>query len=294
VNLWHKVMAHIFKDRIRQRRFERTGYIEVPALNEEDLRQLLDLFGRHLDQYAQPFHTTHFSGSLSYKQEINDAIIRIVFPRLAPYLINCKPIFGNLMVKHGMNGYFMPLHADWTYVDEDQCRSIAAWIPLVDSDENNGCLGIIEGSHRVSEKIRGPRIQQTSYKYDKEWVWKYGKLLPTRAGHAVLFDHALMHFSPPNNTAQSRPALNLSIVPCEADIIHYCIPEGTDLIEKYKVEDGDFYLKYDNFQRPQTNTLISTLPADSVKWVDEKMQHYTLPSKSMFENLSEVYSRLIH
>ncbi|CAK9249854.1 unnamed protein product [Sphagnum jensenii] len=178
------------------------------------------------------------------------------------------------MIKPGMNDFAMPLHADWTYVDEDQFRSVAVWIPLIDTNEENGCLGVIEGSHKISEKVRGPNMQQNSYTKDKDWVKKYGKLLPTKAGHAIIFDHALMHFSPPNKFDTIRPALNLSIVPEEAEIYHYCIPEGEKEIEVYKVEDPEFFLKYSHYKRPETDTKIRTLPVDSVKWVDEKMNNF--------------------
>jgi hypothetical protein len=230
---------------------------------------------QHKEQYAQPFHTSHFSNEIEYKRQVNDTIVKVVYPKLASVLENYKPIFGNLMIKHGMNDYFMPLHADWTYVNEDEFRSIAVWIPLVNTDEKNGCLGVIEGSHKVISKIRGPRIQLSGYVHDKDWVKKYGKLLPLKAGHAIIFDHALMHYSPANNTEQTRPALNLSLVPDGTDIMHYCIPEGSGDIEVYRVDGSEFFLRYSNFQKPETNSLIRTLPANTVALVDEKMENFT-------------------
>ena len=284
-------MRSIFKDPDLQKEFERKGFVEMPALDSNDIRELHEIFLRHEKEYAQPFHTSHFSTEINYKTEINDAIFRIVFDRIAPILENCKPIFGNLMIKHGMNDYAMPLHADWTYVNEDEFRSISAWIPLIDTNEENGCLGVIEGSHRVSEKIRGPNIQQNSYTKDKDWVKKYGNLLPTKAGHAILFDHALMHYSPPNTVDGTRPALNLSIVPAEADIFHYCIPEGSQEIEVYRVDGTEFYLKYSHYQRPETSSLIRRQPADSVKWVDKKMENFN-PNKK--KNLLERLADILH
>jgi ectoine hydroxylase-related dioxygenase (phytanoyl-CoA dioxygenase family) len=181
------------------------------------------------------------------------------------------------MIKNPDKKIFMPLHADWTYVDENQYRSMSVWVPLVDTDENNGSLGVIAGSHRVMNKIRGPRIRQSSYDHDKLWTQKYGKLLPAKAGTAVIYDHALMHFSPPNYSSIPRPAINLSLVPDEAQAIHYCIPEGAHDIEKYEVNDKSFYMEYDNFQRPRRQKPIEHLPVDSVKWIDEKMNNFIVP-----------------
>jgi hypothetical protein len=286
-------MRNIFKDSTLQKDFERKGYVEIPALVSSDIAGLHELFVQHTDEYAQPFHTSHFSAEINYKRRVHEAIVNIVFPRLAAVLENVKPIFGNLMIKHGMNDYFMPLHADWTYVEESKFRSLAAWIPLINTDQENGCLGVIEGSHKLSDKIRGPRIQQTSYTHDKVWVEKYGTLIPVKAGHAILFDHALMHYSPPNRTAGSRPALNLSMVPAEADLFHYCIPEGASDIEEYHVDNSEFYLRYNNYQRPETNSLIRTLPADTVKWVDSKMESFNpYKKKGILGQLVDYYHRL--
>ena len=279
-------MRNIFKDTTLQKNFENKGYVEIPLLDAADILQLNNVYLQHKEQYGQPFHTSHFSNEIDYKRQVNDTITKVVFPKLEPFLENYKPIFGNLMIKHGMNDYFMPLHSDWTYVNEDEFRSIAAWISLVDTDEKNGCLGVIEGSHKVISKIRGPRIQLSGYVHDKEWVKKFGKLLPVKAGHAIIFDHALMHYSPANNTSQTRPALNLSMVPADAGVMHYCIPEGSSEIEMYRVDNSEFFLNYSNFQKPGTNSLIRTLPANTVALVDEKMEKFTpFKKKNLLERI---------
>jgi hypothetical protein len=285
-------MRTVFKNKTLQKDFDSQGFVHVPVLDDAGIKILLELFQENSIEYSQPFHTSHFSTEVGYKRRVNETIIDVVFHKLAMLLHDYRPIFGNLMIKHGMNDNFMPLHADWTYVDETKCRSIAAWIALTDTDEVNGCLGVIEGSHKISDKVRGPRIQQTSYIHDKDWVKKYGRLIPVKAGDAIIFDHALMHYSPPNKTNISRPALNLSIVPQEADVFHYCIPEGSNEIEVYRVDDSDFYLNYNNNQRPETQSLISTQSADSVKWVDEKMGKFDpYRKKNILKRLTELLQK---
>ena len=275
-------MRDIFKDKALQKEFERKGYVQMPLLDVKEISALFDVFQQNEKEYNQPFHTSHFSNEEGYKRVVNESIIRIVFPKLSGILNNCIPIFGNLMVKQAMHDYFMPLHADWAYVNEDEYRSIAVWIPLVDTDETNGCLGVIESTHKISNKIRGAQIHQTGYIHDKEWVKRYGKLLPTKAGYAIIYDHALMHYSPANKTSAPRPALNLSVVPAGAAIIHYCIPEGGNEIEVYRVDNSDFYLSYNKGERPKTKSMIRTMPAETVKWVDEKMETFDPGRKKNF------------
>ena len=284
------MMNPVFKNPSLQKNFSEKGYVVMPLLDEAEVQKLLRLFELHKNQYQSPFHTSHFSTDKNYKQQVNDSIIKTVFPKTKVLMVDYRPVFGNFMIKNPGSDYFMPLHADWTYADEDQFRSIAIWIPLVDTDEMNGCLGVIEGSHKVLNKIRGPRIQQSSYRNDKTWVKKFGKLLPVKAGHAVIYDHALMHYSPPNRSGEIRPALNLSMVPEEAEVIHYCIPEGATEIEVYSVKENSFYINYDNYQRPETNSLIKTLPADTVMWIDGKMDNFGMKKKGVVQKVLDLFS----
>ncbi len=270
-------MMHTFKDKEQQELFEQNGYVVLPLLHEAQLTALRQLYTAHEGEYSQPFHTTHFSQDTVYKKKVNDTITAIVAPALQALLNDYRPVFANFMIKHGMNDAFMPMHADWTYVDESKYRSVAAWISLVDVTEENGCFGVIRGTHRVSAPIRGPRIQQTSYQHDKDWVKAKGELLPMPAGSVIIFDHALLHYSPPNRTEVTRPALNISLVPAEARVMHYCIPEGANDIEVYAVEDNDFYIRYNNYQRPETGTLTGTIPAQSVGYIDDRMQQFMRP-----------------
>jgi hypothetical protein len=162
-------------------------------------------------------------------------------------------------------------------VDELEFCSAAIWIPLIDVNEENGCFGLVEGSHRVTNIIRGPGIKQSSsLERDKVWEKRHGKLIPMKAGDAIIYNHALLHYSPPNKTKAARPALNLSMVPLTADWIHYCKPEGAAQIEMYEVAEPNFYMAYNNFQRPETGILIRTLSPDIIKYIDAKMDWFWL------------------
>ena len=256
-------MISVFKSHSLQREYEKRGYIVVPSLLlRQDLIALESLFANNLNQYTQPFHSSHFSKDTAYKKQVHDAIIQVVYPKLVSVLNNFRPVFGNFMVKNAASANFLQMHADWTYVNEPEYRSVSVWIPLVDTNATNGCLGVIAGSHKFMNNIRGPLIQQNSFTHDRQWVEKYGELLPLKAGDAIIYDHA--------------PAINLSLAPSQAQLIHYCMPQGVDTIQKYLVPDNDFYIQYDNFQTPQTGTIIETLPAHTVKFIDKKMNRLWL------------------
>lgn len=264
-----------FKDSKLQQDFSKNGYVIIPCvITAEDIAQIQDTYNRFEQEIVEPFHTSHFSKDIRYKEVVHDTVSTVVFRKMEPFLCEYKPVFGNFMVKHGNVDNFLQMHADWTYVDEPKFRSVSAWISLVDTNKANGCFGVIEGSQAFMNTVRGPGIQQNNFKRDRIWVKKYGKLLPVKAGDAIVFDHALLHFSPPNTTPQTRLALNLSMVPSAADVIHYCIPEGETQIEKYEVHNNDFFLQYDNWQRPQIGQPVAFLPKSTIQYIDDKVEHY--------------------
>lgn len=268
-------MYQVFFDKLLQSKFEQKGYVVISSLlNIEELNSLNNFILKFENEFVGAFHTTHFSTDTAYKREVHEAITSIVFPRASCFINKFKPILGNFMIKNPSFEFSMDLHSDWTYVDEEKYYSMAIWVPLVDVDTENGCLGIIEGSHKITNKVRGPLIRQSSRIHDKEWEKNYGKFIPLKAGDAVIYNHSLLHFSPPNKTNEIRPAINLSVVPEEADCIHYCQPEGSNNIEVYNVPDSNFYIRYNHFQRPKSQTLINILPPESIKYIDKKMQNF--------------------
>lgn len=261
----------------QQEQFERKGYVIFPSLlNANEVDALASLFAKHQNEYNGFFATTHFSKDVAYKKLVHDTITQVVFPKAAPHLNNFTSLFANFMIKNPDSENAMDLHADWCYVDEAAYHTVSIWVPLIDVNEENGCLGIIEGSHKVTNTIRGPLIRQTHRVYEPRWIRKYGKLLPMKAGDAIFYNHALLHYSPPNKTNTVRPAINLSVAPAAAPVIHYCIPEGTNEIEVYRVPNTDFFIHYNHFQKPETNTLTKTLPSSTVQYMDERMKWFGL------------------
>jgi len=281
-------MYSAFQNLSFQKQFERKGYVLLSSLlSEGEVKELYDLFERFQSQFSGPFHTTHFSKDLSYKKEVHDSITSIVFPRVATHLNHFVPLFGNFMIKNAGAQTSMDLHADWTYVDEQRHSSAAVWIPLVDVNEENGCLGVIEGSHKVTNSIRGPMIRQSSRQKDDDWAKRYGKLIPMKAGDAIVYDHRLLHYSPSNKTTKIRPALNLSMAPETASWLHYCLPEGAKEIELYAVPDSSFYLHYNNFQRPETGALVKTLPSNTEEYIDARMEQFW--KTSMLNKIKQLF-----
>ncbi len=265
----------VFNDAALQESFVSKGYVVLPnVVSVAELTMLKDAYMPFEKEISQPFHTSHFSADVDYKATVQQAIYATVYPHVKHFFNDYIPVFANLMIKQANSENFLQMHADWTYVDETKFRSVSVWIPFIDTTAANGCFGVIEHSHQFMNAIRGPGIQQNNFKRDRIWVKKYGKLVPVKAGDAIIFDHALLHFSLANRTTLSRPALNLSLVPREVPLVHYCIPEGEQVIEKYIVNDETFFLDYVNWQRPQRGTPIAYIAKEEINFIDERVEQY--------------------
>ena len=68
-----------------------------------------------------------------------------------------------------------------------------------------------------------------------------------KAGDAIVYHHALLHYSPPNKSAVSQPALNLSVALTDVSLVHYCKPEEAADMEVKEVKDSSFYIRIITF-----------------------------------------------
>jgi len=280
-----------FRNTELNQHFHQNGYVKIESIPSEILEQLQAFYKAHHPKNIDGFHTTHFSTDKEYKKLVNDGLIEILTPVIDDLLAGYTPAFANFMVKTGGGNNPMPLHADWTYVQEPENISISMWIPLVDTITQNGCLGVIPYSQHLSQNIRGPKITQVLPPYDAMLIQRMGKLIPIKAGQAILYDHRLLHYSTANNTNAARPALNVSIVPKSTEIIHYTCPEGQDLIHKYIINDLNFFVRYDNFQFPQMGEATENRQLSDVPLIHHKVANFmkVYGANNLFRKLRNLF-----
>lgn len=178
-------------------------------------------------------HTTHFSEAPDNKKKISQHIINLLgkLPQLND--LQLEPVFGNFMIKPVDPHKTVVLHADWTYVDEQSLRGYNLWIPLHDTTLANGALHIVPFSHKVFDVLRGPFIPHPFESYSAKIVALDCVPLCLKKGQAVIFDNALLHYSPPNKTTNPRYAVSLMLLDNEADWIHYTFDMAAQKIRKY-------------------------------------------------------------
>jgi len=124
-------------------------------------------------------------------------------PRIAQvlaFLLECPALAAQTMY------YYKPpqsvgqgMHQDNFFLLSEPATCIATWTPLDDTDEENGCLKVVQGSHR--EEILCPPTKEDKKTSILDMVQK-SNIVPIcmKRGQTLFFSGQLIHGSEPNHS----------------------------------------------------------------------------------------------
>jgi hypothetical protein len=243
------------------------GYTLVPdfldAAEIESLGQLCASLDAPL--HRAPFGVSIRSDDLAYRATVDRGIKAAFAAPLARLLPGYRHCFSNFLVKapaapERQAEGSVPLHIDISVTDESEREPLALWVPLVDTNKENGCLCVVPGSHKL---IVSPRWVGSTFPFAGLAPALQARLRPLEvaAGTAILYRLSLIHASPPNRTGASRPVAGVLIAPEPAQLLCYCEDrERPGRLRVYAVDDL-FYTRYDYGSEPAGVPLLRTEPA---------------------------------
>jgi hypothetical protein len=244
-----------FLDVAHQAALERDGYVHLPFLDPDEVERLRDVYaelGPAPDDARTSCISSFHTADRDYQAAVHDRISAVLAPRLAATFDRQSTLLAQFLIKWPGDGGEIPLHQDTSLVDEAAHRSCEVWIALEDTDDDNGQLWMVPGSHGWLPTIRGiqswfhPPFDEVETRIRE----RHAVSVPMAAGDAVVFDHAVLHFSLPNTTTNERLAVITDLVPDDAPLVHYFgHPDGT--VEVYEVP-ATFWFDSDieSFGRP--------------------------------------------
>jgi phytanoyl-CoA hydroxylase len=116
---------------------------------------------------------------------------------------------GLVIFKMKEVGLAFPYHQDLWYFRKGNRiqRSCGIWLALDDADEDNGCLWVVPGSHRLG--LFDHVDPEMEYAQDEFREVRQAREMdeipvPLRAGSALFFDGGLLHRSSENNSDRDR------------------------------------------------------------------------------------------
>lgn len=292
-------MRSIFKNSEIEEEFRNKGFVKLPFLNSDEVEQLKGVYFETLEQSGGrlgmenenykshkkiTYDFTFIDKSVDYKKMVFDSITEVFESKYAEILDDYEPIIANYIRKKPFQGE-VPLHQNWSFVDEKKFTSISIWCPLTNSNKDNGTLQVIPGSHKRFGRIRGPKIASELDNIESLLIEKYLEPLEVKAGEIIILDDSIIHYSSENKTNDLRLAIQLIMIPSETDSIHYHKAPEKEFIETLCV-DHEFYMNFDPWKNPSPDTKVikkikhqvspltedefnlkmSSKPFDSLKW----------------------------
>lgn len=143
---------------------------------------------------------------------------------------------------------------------EDQEQHLGIWIPLVDTDQHNGSMRVISGSHRFFPPIQALSLPPVFDKIRNE-LEEFATPINLKVGQALIFDNRILHSSFANNSILQRTAAIIRITHNCAQYINFHFRADADQIDVTHHSD-DFYLahSYKQFRSiyPSLNQIVET------------------------------------
>jgi hypothetical protein len=245
----------VFVDADLQAVFDREGYVVVDLLDEGEVERLRSTYfdarssadgvnppGAYNDAYAE-FSVIH--SRPDFRRAAFALFDEVVAPRARRLLEDYRPLVANFVNKPPGTGV-VPAHQNWAVVDEQRFQSVSVWVALGDCRIEDGAMWMAPGSHR---RLRGPRGMWGLAAFvgiDEQDIESVLTPVPVRAGQAILLDDAVVHWSPPNQGAEDRLAVQLVMVPSEADAVFSTQVGGDDrhLDVEVRVVEPEFFFDF--------------------------------------------------
>lgn len=247
-------MMQIFRDEKLQKQMEQNGIVIVPFLDSAATAELKGYYQAHPLDLGLPYHSTVLSTNIAYRRGVHEKIkLEFSASLERTFMPNFRFLFGCYTIKEQGEGSEWGVHQDWSFVDESRFHSVGVWCPLIDVHPSNGCLGVVRGSHKFLPNIRGTKTM-TEYAPVAGLIReKYLDYYPMKAGEAAIFFNNLIHYSPPNREGPARITANCTMIPEEAQALHYFRDPAwpDEEVEVFEI-DTEFLLNNDYIsqQRP--------------------------------------------
>jgi Phytanoyl-CoA dioxygenase (PhyH) len=215
------------------------GFAVLPGAARSSVRALRRLHRELARRAPAGFHSTIYSDDVAHKVEVHDRLVELLTPTLTSLFDDHRSFLANFVSKaRGGSDSTKRPHQDWTFVDETDGASLNVWVPLVAVDRRNGCISVLPRSHLLAPTLRGTNTDDPFATLGTE-VDRFMTELPMDAGDALVYDHRLLHGSPPNLRRRARLAVACAVVRTDAQLVHH-VQQPDRVVRCYDIDDWFF------------------------------------------------------
>lgn len=221
-------MSRLFRSPALQDEFDSNGFVRLQLLSAAQVDELTAGYQTLAEAHKNiglPFTTTSHSNDHELIRAADEMIASVFAPEMDRVLLDYQLLFGNFLIKQSGPDSATPLHQDTSFVDETIYSSISVWTSLVDTDQHNGCMRFIRGSHRFRHLLRPTHGYAWPFESVRAELSELVEDFPSQRGEAFIFHHGVIHGSYANLTGSPRVAAVLAAYPKEADLLMYFADE---------------------------------------------------------------------
>ncbi|MCP4121540.1 MAG: phytanoyl-CoA dioxygenase family protein [Bacteroidetes bacterium] len=271
-------MRRLFHDTKLQAQFDRDGFVNIDFMTPSELDTLKEIYRevkRHvqLDRKNLPaeFELSFLFSDPEYRKEVYERLHRFFQPLIDKHLVDYKYIGVNIFDKPpGGNGQ-VPIHMNWSFVDETEYSSVSAWIPFLDVSREKATIELIRGGHKLQ------KYQKTYIPYLFDGLWnmlneKYPESQNLRAGQMGVLDNSIIHRTSDNDSDKLWASVQLIMAPAEAPVqLYYKDPDqNEDRLGIFAV-DSEFYQDFYINDKPDLSRSCGFVDYKVPQWAKEEM-----------------------
>jgi hypothetical protein len=214
-------MKEVFLNSGLQEEFNNNGFVIIDYFNEEEVEEIRDLFFSEIQDYKnEPLYESSRNNDDNTNLRINDFLQMKFSAHTNSYFKDVDIYGGTFMVKPSQSDDFLPLHQDWSIVEEDKYFTAFMWSPMQLTRHENGGLFAIKGSHnffknRRSGSLPAPRVSPLQH------IMKHAEDLIVNAGQVIIYSDKLFHGSHPNTTTDPRIVATGRLIEKGAKLTYY-------------------------------------------------------------------------
>ncbi len=206
------------KDFDSKKSFLQNGFVVFNKIALPLLNALHLLSSKYIVEKEQTFQYSLMEHSFEENLLLHQQLNELLYPLLNTIFEQFSTYSGSLLIKPGVSGTEMNLHQDWTFTDEKKFTTCTIWIPLQDTNEQNGGLFFLPGSHRIFNNFRSHHYETA--RISKALLGNLVKSIAIKKGDLVVFNPACFHGSFPNETSYSRVAISITVMDQNAPFLH--------------------------------------------------------------------------
>ncbi len=233
--------------------FRDLGFTVVPVMEPDLIGGLRERMLPLIPPDSGPFFSLYRNDSPGIRRALNSVVREELDPFAARVMRGYRIFLGSLLVKFPGDDSYLAPHQDWSFVDEERHVSGIFWFPLQPTDDSNGGMCVVPGSHRMDLPHRGAPLDYPIEDYLDGLVQ-----CTTRPGEALISHNALIHGSRENRSEELRIVMVLGFMSADAELVHYFTDEDGQKW-RYRVTE-EFFFDHRPPGRPEGSGILSVEP----------------------------------